>query len=335
MGNVPLQLLSEIPYLNHEALAGRFLSSLMFLDNGEWHTWLVAGAHGDQRLFKMQAWPAEACYFAREAAQPGDLTSPAIDFTGRIACYFDVQKVVTGLHDDIFNLSASLAKLDLLQASFKQVPEGLSRMAATEVEYIILVCRSIFDLFQEVMLKLWNRIELNDSSRRKRSLKPSFAKTILAGGEVLSPDDMVARYGLPSEIAACYGRATEIFLALRRFRDGIVHHGSQVQHVFAGDGEFLIASYLRPFADMVIWEDHEKRENDLVPLLPALEVLIARTLTVCDDFCLALARHIQFPAGTVPHMRLFMRGYFMPRLITALSEGARRSRFAEPKKAAL
>jgi hypothetical protein len=202
-------------------------------------------------------------------------------------------------------------------------------MATTEVEYIVLVCRSMFDLFQEILVKLWKRIQLLDGSIKKKPLKDSFARTIVNGEKVLSAEEISARFGMPMEIADCYGRATEIFMALRRFRDNIVHQGSQMQHIFSGDGCFLIRSRFTPFPDMVLWDDEERRENDLVPLMPAIETLVFRTLAVCDDFCIALARHIHFPPPIVPDMHLFMRGYFTGRLITALDSGARRS---QPRK---
>jgi hypothetical protein len=322
-------MLDEIPYLDHATTAGRFLSSLTFYDRGDWHFWMLAGEPGHQRLFKMKGWPAEAVYFAREAVEATDLYLSSVDFIGRIACYAELQKAVGGIQDDIFNLSASLAKLELLQASEEQIPHGLSRMATTEVEYIVLVCRSLFDLFQEVLVKLWRRVQLLDSSIQKKPLKNSFARTILNGEEVLTPEEISARFGMPMEIGSCYGRATEIFMALRRFRDNIVHHGSQMQHIFSGEGCFLIASQFAPFPGMVLWDKEERRENDLVPLIPAIETLVFRTLAVCDDFCIALSQHIRFPPPIVPHMRLFMRGYFTGRLIAALESGARRSKLPD------
>jgi hypothetical protein len=329
MTTITTDLLAEIPYLDHASIPGRFLSCLTFYDE-DWQFWVVAGEPDHQKLFKMKGWPAEACYFAREPVEPKDLYLLSVDFTGRIACFDDLQKPVGAIRDDIFNLSASLAKLVHLQAAKEQIPHGLSRMATTEVEYVVLVCRSLFDLFQEVMVKLWNRIELSDQSIRKTPLKDSFARTILRGDRLLTPEEISARFGMPMEIAGCYGRAANIFLALRRFRDNIVHHGSQMQHIFDGDGSFLIASRFTPFPDLVLWEDSERRPNDLVPLLPAVEALIFRTLAVCDDFCVALSHNVLCPPPIVPNMYLFMRGYFTENLVAALESGARRSVAAPP-----
>lgn len=318
------ELLKDIPYLNHDVLAGRFLSSLTFYDAG-WHMWLPAGEPGDMRLFKMQGQPAEACYFAREPEGEQDLYLHFLDFVARYACYREIQKPVEGIHDDIFNLSTSLAKLALLEGAKDRVPHGLSRMATTEVEYVGLLCRSLFDLLQEIVLKLWDRIALLDETVRKRPLKSSFARTMLDGDKPLDAAAIAARFGMPVELAACYERAGDIFLALRRFRDNVVHHGSRVQHIFEGDGRFLIAKGLLPFPDLLLWDEDERQPNDLVPLMPAVETLIFRTLVVFDDFSNVLARVIRFPTPVVPDMHLFLRGYFTDVLRAALESGDRRT----------
>ena len=327
MDYVRTDLLAEIPYLDHSVLAGRYLSCLSFYDDG-WHLWLLAGEKDDQKLFKMQGWPAEGSYFSREPVDDGDLYLPFLDFAAQVACYTTIQKPIAGIHDDIQNLSASLAKLAHLQTAKEQIPLGLSRMATTEVEYVVLVCRSVFDLLQEVVGKLWERVWLLDQQVKKKPLKPSFARTILSGDSRLSVNEIASRFGMPLEIAHCYGRAADLFLALRRFRDNLMHHGSRIQHIFEGDGAFLIASRLTPFPDLVLWDDSERQPNDLVPLLPAVETLIYRTLAVCDDFSLTLARFIKFPPPLVPGMHLFLRGYFTGHLKAALESGARRT--AEP-----
>jgi hypothetical protein len=49
-------------------------------------------------------------------------------------------------------------------------------MAATGVEYILLVCRSIFDLLQELVAKLWKTIKLADSTVKTQQLKKTFSR---------------------------------------------------------------------------------------------------------------------------------------------------------------
>jgi hypothetical protein len=52
---------------------------------------------------------------------------------------------------------------------------GVSRMVATEFEYMHGVCRSIFDLWQEVLVALWKNIKLLDATTKKKELNAARA----------------------------------------------------------------------------------------------------------------------------------------------------------------
>lgn len=150
----------------------------------------------------------------------------------------------------------------------------------------------------------------------------------MSGNTVLTVEEITERFYIPLELARCYERASETFIALRRFRDDIVHHGSPIQHIFEGDDAFLISSRFKPFPHMDLWANEERQPNDLVTLLPALQILVYRTITICDDFCVTLSQQIGFSPPIVPDMALFSRGYFAQHLIEALQSGAARSRSA-------
>ncbi|MCW1401592.1 hypothetical protein OKA06_04360 [Novosphingobium sp. MW5] len=57
-------------------------------------------------------------------------------------------------------------------------------------------------------------------------------------------------------------------------------------------------------------------------------MLVYRTITICDDFCVTLSQQIGFPPPIVPDMVLCSRGYFAQHLIEALQSSATRSRVA-------
>ncbi|KQN93551.1 hypothetical protein ASE95_00960 [Sphingomonas sp. Leaf231] len=333
---VTIAQLAAIPFLDTSALAGRFLPSLAFHDDG-WRLWTAAGERGEM-LIEIKGVPAEACYFARQAEAAGDLNLPFFDFLAQRANFMALQRAFAGIQDDIFNLSGSLAKLALVEQSRDRVPHGISRMATSEVEYIIMMLRSLLDLFQEVMMKLWDSIELIDGDAAKRKLKPSFADMLTFKGAPSPADEIAQRFGLPMEIATCYDRGRAIFNGLKRLRDNLVHKGSQLPHIFGGEGPFVIALRDNPFPDLGIWEETERQPNDLFPLLPVLEILIFRTFLICDELSAGYQRVIQFPPPVAPGMAFFARGYFTSRIADALVSGARRADFQpmepQPKAAA-
>lgn len=306
MTNIDISKLSTIPYLDLSNLNGRFISTLAFYDAGAWRMWISAA----DQLIEIEAWPAESYYFAVEPESPTDICFHFLDFIAQRANFSTVNKPILGLRDDVFNLSASLAKISHLHTTRDVVGTGVSRMVVTEVEYLFSVCRSIFDLLQEIACALWETISLNDSSVKKKPLKETFSKMVNFQGRTSTEKELIERFGFPQSLAAYYVRNAEFFLTLREFRDNIVHRGSQVQTIFSSDSGFLVQHSLKPFSTMRIWSDDEKHPNDLVPLLPALGVVIHKTLSACEDFSSTIEQIIKFPEPIVPNMKFFMRGYF-------------------------
>jgi len=259
---------------------------------------------------EIKAWPAEGFYYSSQPESPTDLSFHFLDFIAQRASFPEAQKAISGLRDDIFNLSASLAKVAHLHKTRESLSKGESRMIATEVEYLFSTCKSMFDLLQELICAIWNTVELLDKSLQKKPLKETFSKIILFKGRASTAEELTERFGLPSPLAVYYVRQIDFFLSLREFRDNIIHHGSQVPTIISGENDFLVQESTRPFAALGVWRNDEKLENKLVPLMPALGVVVQRTLAACNDFSTTVEQTIAFPPPIVPDMRLFMRGYF-------------------------
>lgn len=311
--------LATIPFLNHSGLQGRFLCSLLFYDR-KWHAWIEVG----DQLFETQMWPAEAVYFGTAPELETDICFHFMDIIAQKLSFLPLGRALFALQDDIFNLSASLAKIQFLHERKKDLKTGVSRMVATEVEYMHGVCRSIFDLWQEVLVALWKSIKLHDASTKKKELKKSYREMLFSSGKLRTVDELMVRFGIPSPLAECYIRSADFFADLRKFRDNVVHQGSSVQVIFEGESGFLISKKRVPFRGLNIWQPEERKPNDLVPLMPALAYVIWRTLGTCDDFARTIESIFQLAPPIVPKMKLFLRGYFNETLVHSLEDTRRR-----------
>ena len=309
--------LSDIPFLTKSDLQGRFLASTMFYDGSDWQTWLRT--ENTDNFVKVHAWPAESFYFSAAPENENDLCSEFLNFVAQSANWSWIMKLFAAIGDDIFNLSASLAKFPIFHSS-AAASHGASRLAATEVEYVLFTCRSIFDLLQEVIKSLWETILLRDTTIRKNPLKKSFADMTLHGNNLRAAEEIAAKYGLPMPIAECYAGHAPMFLKIRQFRDDLVHRGHRVQTIFHGDTEFLITNSLGSFRDINIWREPEVITNGLAPLAPVLNLIVHGTLAACEDFAITLSRTFKWLEPTVPGMRLHMRGYFMEHFRKALGD---------------
>ena len=314
--------LNEIPYLDHSQLtANRFLACLTFYVDGEWRFW--TSTEDPNEFVELYAWPAEAYYFAQQAENEGDFSTRFLSFVAQHANLGALGHTFQAFQDDLFNLSASLHKLSLIHAS---TSEGRTRLASTEVEYVLLVCRSMFDLLQEMLRTLWDSISLTDASVKKRQLKKTFSDMALRGDSMRTAPELQAAFGLPETWATCYVRHAPIFLKIRKFRDDLVHRGHRVSTIFNGDTEFLITRRLGPFRDLEIWREEEKQANELGPLMPALGLMIHGVLAACDDFAEVLGNTVRWPGAMAPGMWYMCRGYFNQGLIDALNDAESRIR---------
>jgi hypothetical protein len=319
MTKMDVSKLAAIPFLDHAELQGRFLCSLLFYD-GKWRAWLDAG----DLIIETRMWPAEAVYFGTCAERETDISLHFLDLMAQRLSYLSIDRQHFGFQDDIFNLSASLRKIRHLDETKTNVKDGVSRMVATEVEYVHGVCCSIFDLWQEVLVALWDGIKLLDPKTKKRKLKQSYREMLFSSDELRTVDELVERFGIPLPLAECYLRSADFFSDLRKFRDRVIHQGAAVQVIFEGDDGFLISESRVPFRGMAIWQPEERLPNGLVPLLPALDYVVFRTLATCEDFSRTIERIFQLPAPIAPKFALFVRGYFGDALISALKDAQRR-----------
>jgi hypothetical protein len=312
--------LSQIPFLDPAELKGdRFVASLTFHDQ-DWRMW-VPTQHN--KFVEIHGWPAEAAYFARAPENPSDFRTRFIDFTAQYASFKDLMKPFLAIQDDIFNLSAALAKLKIVFENKELERAGSHRMAATEIEYILFLCRGLFDFLQEILAKLWTKIELEDKSLRKKQLKKSFADMTLRNNAIRTAEEIAEQFQLPMFLAECYARHAAVFVKIRDYRDNLLHRGQNVQIIFRGDSGFAIEKRLGPFINPNIWRDDEV-VNGLVPLLPALALIVHGTLAASEEFAYIFQSHFKMLNPIVPGMSLYLRGYFNGALLDALKDADQR-----------
>ena len=310
MKNVKLADLSEIPFLDLSDLQSRFLSTLHFYTEDGWSMWIQTDK--GMRKFKFEL--VEGLYFANTPESKSDIYFYFLDFLVQRASFPSIQKPLSGLQDDFFNLGASLAKLDLFYRERESFASGISRMVSTEIEYIFSVCRSVFDLLQEIISRLWNTIELVDEKAKKQHLPETFSKVIKLLGENGETGEVISKYGLPLPVAEFYARNSKFFISLREFRDNIAHRGSSVDIIFSTDRGFAVQETLMPFAKYGVWSD-EHKQNELCSLRPAIGYLIHETFVACEDFSKTIATIIKFPPPIAPGLKLYMRSYFNDYLV--------------------
>lgn len=331
----PKSSVANIPHLNHAQLDGRFISTVHFWHDGVWTLYLET----EEGMRAIPAWPAEGFYFGKSAQAETDFKLHFLDFTAQRACYLGLEKPILGIRDDLFNMGASVAKIKLLHDTKAQNSLGVTRMVATEVEYIYSLCRGIYDLLQEYASKLWEMYKPAEPTKQKGKNQPkmyptlpnSFAEMALNNGTPRSVAELTAKYRIPIDWASIYVFHADFFADIRRFRDNVVHNGSYVGSVFDSDYGFLIRKDKRPFNTFKfdLWKEEEVYENDVAPLMPALGQVIFRTLVTLEDFAKMLEQNFEFHEPVAPGFTFYMRGYYDKELAELLKDAMGRMREEE------
>lgn len=303
---VAISELSKIPFIDVANLHGRTVPTLSFFANAEWHLWIPT----EQGLTRMKGFPAEGCYFGECTAKPADAYLEFLNFIAQRCSWPPVIRPFISLEQDFFNLCATVKKFDILFEHSRDLKTTASRLVATELEYLFSLCRSVFDLLQEVISAQWQTVRLRDETIKKKQLPRAFSDVVLHSGMLRSEADLVKRFQIPQPLAAFYTRSGPFFETLRTFRDRFVHGGTTPEHVFVTERGFAVQRNTEPFCSFNVWNQEHMLPNELCSLRPVIGHIIVETLRACEDYATTIQSIIEYPPPIAPNMQYFVRGYF-------------------------
>ena len=228
----------------------------------------------------------------------------------------EIDGFVDGVFSDLQNLAAILSKLRFLFESAKQISSDPSDMVVTDLEIVFLTCRSTFDLLQEILVRLWENVTLNDTNAKKEHLKKSYADMVTCDLKPRTAESIVERFGLPPTIADIYAKSEPFFAWLRDYRNSIEHSGHTPDYVFMHPKGFAISRNRKPFSDMDIWCDSNTLPNGLGSALSAVAQIVNTTFSTCDAFAAEMSKIIKFPPPIAPNLRVFVRGPHIRNLVS-------------------
>lgn len=323
---VPIEEIGVIQYVDPRAvLRGQIVCTGTFRTDGQWQLWFA----NNGRLLPIQIVDlSEGTYFGDCAAAPHDLALHALNLIAQHACFAETAKPFMGIWDDLYNVASSLAKLDLLMAHQSEVDGQAGRMVVTEVEYLAVQCRSIFDYIQRIIKAIWSKVRSKeDDSPPKKTLPDSFREMVIGGDhKPRTATQIEERFSIPPELAIVYARHAPFFANLRAMRDAIVHKASPTPTIFATSKGAYIESTLWPFSTMTNWRLDEMEPNNLVPLKPALGAMIYRTLLAAEELIGTYALVVDLGIPLCPNHALFLRASSGKALIDLLTDADERYR---------
>lgn len=301
--------LAKITYLDLSAIDERVVLLMPLWDGDGWHMWINID---ENTLIEMKPIDtAHSHYVAKAPAKETDVFFWFADFMFQRAHWAETSRHVRAICDDFHMLGTSAAKLRHFYETRDQVDNSLlASFVRTELEYMLTVSRSVFDLLQEAVAEIWNRRMRfpNDPDDAKRPKLPdTFSKVVLHEKEQIRTAEQIAqRFRLPEVLAARYAADAATFAHLRKWRDRIIHGGSSVDMVFVTEKGFCVSSTHPAFSDFA-WTDDHRYNEAIVSLLPWVANIIGRTVDACTGLMSTLASLAAFPAEVAPGYRIYLR----------------------------
>jgi hypothetical protein len=298
--------LKKVTYLQVGDLQGRVVPLFpCYHEDGSWELWVPTNG-GLQKMKPSKM--AEGKYYAKNPAQAGDVYLAFFDFMCKRAYWERIVPLIEGIYDDLQNLSACLAKVDLFYKEWKQTHFDAGRFIITELEYLFSVCRSLFDLVQECNSTMWRSFKFHDPKYGKKNLPNSFRAMILENGQLRTKEQIAARFAVPDLVAEFYVRQSTFFTWLREYRDYFSHSGKSFELVFSIGKGFAISMDTKPFSSMTIWSDQNTQPNRLGSVRSLMAHLIISTFRAVEEFADAMSRMIVFPSDVAPDYHVFICG---------------------------
>jgi hypothetical protein len=307
--NLPSEALREVPYLNVDVIGDRVVNLMPMWDGQQWLVWLA----GDGQLDRTVALGAQYVdYVAAEPFDPSDLYVPFVEFLWQRASWPEVCPLVTAIMDDFHHMATCVAKLRYFTDHADEVPDLLlPRFAETELEYLLTLARSVFDLLQEMVSRIWPHFRILDQATgdylAPKQLATTFSRFVLVDSRCRTIEEMVDRWGISAEIADAYVQSAGSFLGLRTARDRIMHSGKRLGTLFATERGFCVNPGESPFDQFEGWQESDHYNDAVVSVLPWIAYVVMQTMAACARITDVLAQQLVFPDEVAPGYRMFVR----------------------------
>jgi hypothetical protein len=312
MRAVTIDDLKAICWPNIEHLGSRTVNLMPFWDGTDWHLWLPTA---DGLVEGKVTGVVVGDYVAKSPAEGSDLFIPFVHLMWQRASWPEICPLINAIGDRFHKMGTSVAKLrQFFQGRLDLPPSAPASFASTELEYVLVVTRSVFDLLQEIVSRIWNkRIQLIDHTaearRRARALPETFSRIVLADKKrPKSAEQIENRYGLPYRLSTVYANIGPFFSQLRDARDNVVHGGQDIGLVYDTERGFCINPKIQPFSSFDCWRPEHYYNENIASVLPWIATVILQTIQACNALTEAFASAIQLPPEIAPGYRVFVRG---------------------------
>jgi hypothetical protein len=310
---IPREELSKLPFVRHIPTDGRIVSLQSYYDHatGSWHLYVPVRQGELGRIAGGK--PVSGSYFSTGAADPTcDLELPLGTLITQHLSFPDVIREFNKLESDIHRCAAILEKYHLLSSRRYDTRSESSLLVISELEYLLLLLRSLYDLLQGVVRQVSKLLIHLDGTQRRvvQDLPTSFADVALAGQSVRPAEEIQSRWGVPKPLALWYHSEAPFFRELRDLRDGIAHHGRNLPFVVVTEWGFGIDPATQPWNRFDIWPQGQRWDGRLGSLRAIFTGFVVHSIQATSRFASVVRASVRLPPAIADDVCFFIRSPF-------------------------
>jgi hypothetical protein len=260
----------------------------------------------DKILLSPGGFPASSLYIAKGINDDKqDLYIPIIDFVYKFISYPKINYHIAGLENNIIDLFIIISKIDSYIYG-NQRHLLISDFVKTDMEYLFIVCKRMYDILQHIIMILWESIKTFDG-QEKVNLPERFRNIVINNNKRRSIDEIVSYYHLPKDIAQFYINQIDFYERLKKIRDDIVHREKTFDTFFILDDGIGISNSDKLFDVFEILNTNDHKQNGIYSIRPLINYVITTTLKSCCDFCNCIAQIIILPKPIIIDFNVYLR----------------------------
>lgn len=309
----------KIPYVKNIPKDGRIIYNYSFYDHDK-DDWIRHIHISGRRLGRIAGGQVVVGGYLASNPEKADkdLEFPLGTFIIQHLSFRKIINVFSGLIADFHNCSSILQKYILISSLPQGERVGAEQLLLTELEYLLVIIRSIYDLVQKISKFASELIKYPNEPYKPMvsDLPNSFAKVVLHGSQSRSSDEINKKYNLPPPIADFYFKESKYFIWLRDLRDMIEHHGKSPGLIFDTKDGFAIKRDESPWSNLPIWKPNILRPNGLGPLRAVFLYLISEAFELTKRYKKAYSSCIAVPPAIGPGYKYYIRDYFSHHLVS-------------------
>lgn len=246
---------------------------------------------------------SDGFYIAKETIKDTDLKLTFFDLMYKRINYKENIIPLNHIYDDIYNLLASIEKINFFSEIYKiEEHFRLSKYASVELEAIFQNSRAIFENLQLIQNNLMEMIiSANDDD--------FFSINKIQYEKKFTFKEYIKKYKIPEVLAKFYVRVQEFFFFVLDMRNDIFHSRKSFR-LLLGDEGFSIPLNEYNLEELQFWNETNTLKNNLGSVKALIGYIIINTINALEEYSRTIEMIIKLPDDILPNYNIYIRNDF-------------------------